>query len=290
MGLLSLSHRAGRLTEEHRTQTDRTGTDMAEEQELRAFQFHWRAAGLSETTLRYYVSWLRRLDVDDSMIDQELAARLADMTQSQRHYALRAARAWGRWRGTGLGKTLKTPKQVERPQPTAAAELVQTALAGTGEDAPPWDVRAAAVVALLWSTGMRVGEAATLRWSDVDLESGLVRVTSSKARSFRLAALDGVAVERLWAWRLRADTRGGCDTRVFPFIARTLQRDVTKLVGVPPHALRRGYAVHWLRQGGSQASLQVICGWRTSAMVSRYTRALAADLAVEEARRLQRVS
>ena len=88
---------------------------------------------------------------------------------------------------------------------------------------------------------MRVGEAATLRWSDVDLESGLVRVTSSKARSFRLAALDGVAVERLWAWRLRADVREGCDTRVFPFIVRTLQRDVTKLVGVPPHALRRGY-------------------------------------------------
>ena len=83
----------------------------------------------------------------------------------------------------------------------------------------PWDVRVAAVVALLWSTGMRVGEAATLRWSDVDLESGLVRVTSSKARSFRLAALDGVAVERLWAWRLRGDVRGGCDTRVFPFIA-----------------------------------------------------------------------
>jgi integrase len=208
---------------------------MAEEQELRAFQFHWRAAGLSETTLRYCVRWLRRFDVDDSMTDQELAARLVEMTPSQRHYALRAARAWGRWRGTGLGKTLKTPKQVERPQPTAAAELVQTALAGSGENAPPWDVRAAAVVALLWSTGMRVGEAAALRWPDVDLERRLVRVSGSKARSFRLAALDGVAVERLRAWRALETVESttveneGYDTtgRVFPVNSRTLQRDGT---------------------------------------------------------------
>ena len=75
---------------------------------------------------------------------------------------------------------------------------------------------AAAVVATLWATGMRIGEAPALRWEDVDLEDGLVKVTSSKARTFRWAVLDRVAIERLQAWQ-------GCDTntgRVFPVNSR----------------------------------------------------------------------
>jgi hypothetical protein len=70
---------------------------MADQEQLAAFAYHWRAAGLAETTLRYYLSWLGRLDVDDATTDDWLAAQLADMTPSQRHYAqdaqVRAARA-----------------------------------------------------------------------------------------------------------------------------------------------------------------------------------------------------
>ena len=42
---------------------------MADQEQLAAFVYHWRAAGLAETTLRYYLSWLGRLDVDDSTTD-----------------------------------------------------------------------------------------------------------------------------------------------------------------------------------------------------------------------------
>ena len=194
---------------------------MADESKLAALAYHWRAAGLAETTLRYYLSWLRRLDVDDTTTDDWLAAQLADMTPSQRHYALRAARAWGRWRGTGLGRTLETPKVPEHAQPTATSESLRATLNRSGPE--PWDVRAAAVVATLWATGMRIGEAHALRWEDVDLEDGLVKVTSSKARTFRWAVLDRVAIERLQAWQ-------GCDTRtgrVFPVNSRTLQGSAT---------------------------------------------------------------
>ena len=55
---------------------------MADQEQLAAFSYHWRAAGLAETTLRYYLSWLRRLDVDDATTDDWLAAQLADMTPS----------------------------------------------------------------------------------------------------------------------------------------------------------------------------------------------------------------
>ncbi len=153
--------------------------DMADQDQLVAFSYHWKAAGLSSTTLRHYLSWLALLDVDDDTTDLELVAALADMTPSQRHYALRAARAWGRWRGTGLGRTLKTPKVPEHPQPTATPEQIDKAL--LEPLAEPRDLRAAAAVAVLWATGMRVGELGALPWSDLDLESGLVKVTSSKA-------------------------------------------------------------------------------------------------------------
>ena len=65
-----------------------------------------------------------------------------------------------------------------------------------------------------------------MRWEDVDLEDGLVRVTSSRGRTFRWAVMDRVAIERLQAWQ-------ACDTstgRVFPVNSRTLQRDVVRLV------------------------------------------------------------
>ena len=109
----------------------------------------------------------------------------------------------------------------------------------------------------------------------MDLEDGLVKVTSSKGRTFRWAVLDRVAIERLQAWQ-------GCDIstgRVFPVNSRTLQRDVVRLVG--PHA------IDWLRKGGSQTSLMVICGWKNPTMVSRYTKTLASELAIEEARRIR---
>ena len=82
---------------------------MADQDQLVAFRYHWKAAGLSSTTA-HYLSWLARLDVDDDTTDLELAAALADMTPSQRHHALRAARAWGRWRGTGWVARLRPPR------------------------------------------------------------------------------------------------------------------------------------------------------------------------------------
>ncbi len=81
---------------------------MADQDQLAAFSYHWKAAGLSSTTLRYYLSWLARLDVDDDTTDLELAAALADMTPSQRHYARSRcrprARAW-------TNRTLRTPER-----------------------------------------------------------------------------------------------------------------------------------------------------------------------------------
>ena len=78
---------------------------MADQEQLAAFAYHWRAAGLAETTLRYYLSWLRRLGVDDAATEDWLAAQLADMTPSQRpaRAEARASVAGGNRSGEPLG-------------------------------------------------------------------------------------------------------------------------------------------------------------------------------------------
>ena len=208
------------------------------------------------------------------------------MTPSQRHYALRAARAWGRWRGTGLGRRSRRPRCPSAPSRRPRAKVREPEPLGArsaprGTCAPP----------LLWRRcGRRA--CASVRphapWADVDLESGMVRVTVEQRQDLPVGGSGPGGHRAAVGLAIRGDTRWFCDTRGSSQYREDAAARRHALVGLPPHALRRGHAVHWLRQGGSQASLQVICGWRTSAMVSRYTRALAADLAVEEARRLQR--
>ena len=59
--------------------------------------------------------------------------------------------------------------------------------------------------------------------------------------------------------------------------------------GVPfkgSHAFRRGFAISFLAQDGSSEDLQQLAGWKSHAMVARYTRADASRRALETHRRL----
>ena len=48
------------------------------------------------------------------------------------------------------------------------------------------------------------------------------------------------------------------------------------------HAWRRGWAVRALRAGVSETSVKAAAGWSSGAMVSRYTRTLSGEIALEE--------
>ncbi|NBZ96516.1 MAG: hypothetical protein EBR40_08860 [Proteobacteria bacterium] len=52
------------------------------------------------------------------------------------------------------------------------------------------------------------------------------------------------------------------------------------------HAWRRGWAVHTLKSGVSEASLRAAAGWASGAMVARYTQALSQELAIAEFQRV----
>jgi integrase len=58
------------------------------------------------------------------------------------------------------------------------------------------------------------------------------------------------------------------------------------LEGFNPHRLRHSAAHRWLKAGGSEHGLMAVAGWSTPDMLSRYSKALSGQRAVEEARKL----
>jgi integrase len=142
-----------------------------------------------------------------------------------------------------------------------------------------------ALFTLLARTGLRIGEALSLTWDDIDLEKGSVsvnktviyplnsdpRVTTPKTRSsIRTVTLDPETVRTMKEYRInqrevilmygykRSDLKlvfHQQDGRWFRInVVREYMKEVCKRVGLPklsPHALRHSHAVHLLEAGAT---------------------------------------
>jgi integrase len=162
--------------------------DRLEADVLDAWYQHWLAEGLSPSTVRVYHSILSA--------------------------ACRQAVKWG-WLDTAPTEraTAPTPRSPTMTVPTP--EQLSNLVAAAEKDDPVL----AAAVALAALTGARRGELVALRWSDVDLEIGMVQIERgttvvggvvhegpTKTHQVRRVALDEVAVEMLRRhWRFVAD-------------------------------------------------------------------------------------
>ncbi len=144
--------------------------------------------------------------------------------------------------------------------------------------------------------GLRREELASLRWQDVDLDRGVIRLDVNKTDDPRAWALDAGVVRALVAWRerYRADAEPsepilgerGCALYVEK-MAASLRSDLT-LAGVKREALferttaRRPIRVHDLRatfvtvslaNGRTETWVADRTGHKSSAMINRYRRA-----------------
>src|SRR5262249_10248405 len=83
--------------------------------------------------------------------------------------------------------------------------------------------------AFLGREGMRFGEAADLRWSDVDLAAGVVVLDKTKTREPRSWKLGSDVVRALTAWKERMPD-GAPEARIFldevgaPFVGKKLAK------------------------------------------------------------------
>lgn len=151
---------------------------------------------------------------------------------------------------------------------------------------PDMAIRDSAIIELLYATGMRVGELCGLKISDVDLESGLIRVKGKGARE-RIAIAGDYARNalKIYLEKVRPEIveRSAYNGDVIflgkrgrPINEREVRRIVRRAFstiggGVSPHTLRHSFATHILEGGADLRAVQELLGHKSIATTQIYT-------------------
>lgn len=160
-------------------------------------------------------------------------------------------------------------------------------------------VRDRAIIALLFSTGMRRGELIGLKVSDYNRKDSELTIMG-KGHKFRRVYVDDFTRPLLNAYLRVRKLHGLADSTDAMWlgkrgplngtaIGQMLTRRATQ-AGVAskinPHAWRHTYAHNFLEAGGQTPSLIASAGWENSRMVDRYTKADRNSRAINEHKRL----
>src|ERR1700675_2196866 len=225
-----------------------------------------------------------------------MAARRADEIGGRSLMrALAGLRSFGRFlEREGIGRVgalsaIRAPKigkSLPKPVPVAAAKRFADADERAGEDRDPWIwARDAAVMALLYGSGLRISEALGLKRRDVPLPgAGDVLVVTGKGNKTRMVpVLQNVLalVQDYLAMcphplppegPIFVGARGG------PLSPRIIQLTMERLrggLGLPdsatPHALRHSFATHLLSRGGDLRAIQELLGHASLSTTQIYT-------------------
>src|SRR5580700_8871282 len=209
--------------------------------------------------------------------------------------ALAGLRSFGRFlEREGSGKVgalsaIRAPKigkSLPKPLPMEAAKRLADADERAGEDRDPWIwARDAAVMALLYGSGLRISEALGLKRRDVPLPGvGDVIVVTGKGNKTRMVPVlqnvlalvqDYVAMcphQLPPEGPIFVGARGG------PLSPRIIQLTMERLrgaLGLPdsatPHALRHSFATHLLSRGGDLRAIQELLGHASLSTTQIYT-------------------
>ncbi len=174
----------------------------------------------------------------------------------------------------------KLPRTLPRPiSETDAARTIKEA----GENEIPWiAARDAALVTLLYGTGLRISEALRLKKRDVPLVDSLIVL--GKGNKERAVPVLPSVREAVSAYAALAPFTGEKSGALFlsrtgkPMSARDAQGLMQRLrgrLGLPasatPHALRHSFATHLLKHGGDLRSVQELLGHASLSTTQKYT-------------------
>lgn len=275
------------------------------EADLAGFAHDWTMRDQALSTLKEYERQLRRYRAHteaESISLQHARAFVmheAERSKSSAKLAHRALRAFSKWCANEydepdpLLKLVKPRESAPTRTPTATLEDIEGLLKAC--EGPLWrDRRDHALICVLASTGLRRAEVARIRLDELDLATGMLLVPITKTRKTRVVRLDSRAVRSVRKYlRVRPD----CPEVLWVSNkARPLGPNGVRLafkkraehacVAITCHSMRRGFAVEWLRRGGSEAYLQQIAGWSSGAMVQRYVSEVAQEQALDQHARL----
>jgi integrase/recombinase XerC len=208
--------------------------------------------------------------------------------------ALAGVRSFGRFlERNGKGKVgalaavraPKLPKTLPKPLTAASAKRLADADVRAGEERDPWILaRDAAVLALLYGSGLRISEALSLKRDDLPAGRTDAITVTGKGKKERMVPLlpqvsqliaDYVAI---CPYDLPADGPLFVGARGGPLSPRIVQLVMERLrgaLGLPdtatPHALRHSFATHLLARGGDLRAIQELLGHASLATTQIYT-------------------
>jgi len=232
-------------------------------------------------------------------LENYIETRMREVSVSAAAFDVRALKSFYKWLceegeiQVSPARRLKHPK-VPEPPVDVALETDYRKLLTVCEKTTRLGRRDAAIIAVLWHTGLRRSELVSIDLDDCDINERSLRVPKTKGGKPRTVPLQAEAVQLLDRWlRTRGYEPGPL------FLTRTGRRMTSNGIGqafksrataagvdVSPHSFRRALATRWLAEGGSETALQSIAGWTSTAMVRKYTRMHAEELAHDEYRRL----
>lgn len=271
---------------------------------IRSWRFAWKAEGHSDKTMAVMAPIMQRFaDSHDLMTAtradcEEFIA--AHPSPFMANYAWRSLRAFYKWHADEEGTVspmakVRAPKVPLTDVSIATDTDVSRLLRHCSPCRTMTNARDAAIVSLLWSSGLRRSELAALTLSDIDLESMTLVVRRSKNGRSRRVPFDARTAGHLARYLSKRGVRDGDQLwwgKKGPLLSDGIRLMIQRRcraagVSISAHSMRRGFAARALSAGVSQVSLEAIAGWAPgSTMVSRYVRMVAAETAEAEYRRL----
>lgn len=240
--------------------------------------------GVSPATLEWYEQSLRWLNTESpteqELKDAVLRMRTAGLKPSSCNSRIRAINSYLTW--------LKSPYRIPRLRepirtlPTFSVQDIQRFLSWKPKTFT--QRRLQCLLLMLADTGARIGEALSLRWSDVDWDSMLLTLHGKGAKDRRVPFSQEL---RRFLWRLRHEHQlVFCARHGGSLGRRDALRDTKRLcrdlgIKVPErtlHSFRHSFAMNYLRKGGSTFHLQKVLGHSSLEMTKKYCSLLTEDL------------
>jgi len=229
-------------------------------QDVRAFMAARRSDGLSGRSLMRVLAGARSF------------ARFLERNGKGKVGALSAVRA------------PKVSKSLPKPLTVGAARRIADTELRAGETREPWIIaRDAAVLALLYGSGLRLAEALSLKRADLVTAQDAITVTG-KGNKARMVPLLPQVAKLIAAYAALCPFAPPADGPLFvgarggPLSPRIVQFAMARLrgaLGLPdtatPHALRHSFATHLLARGGDLRAIQELLGHSSLSTTQIYT-------------------
>jgi integrase/recombinase XerC len=223
-------------------------------------------------------------------------AGYAKTTVARRLASLRSFFRFGQregWAQSNPAKPLRNPRKARSLPHFLSSDDIERLL-GAPSAADPAGLRDRAILEVLYSAGLRVGELAGLNASDLDFAGSTLRVRG-KGRRERIAPIGSFAAAALRDWlavrRVSSREKPGPEAPVFinKFGRRLTTRSVGRMLEkhlrasgldhrTTPHTLRHSFATHLLDRGADIRSVQELLGHKSLVTTQIYTHVSTAGL------------